>query len=935
MKSWIREYWDRTPDLKDWFDWGNYYDCFSAVFDSDHVDSYRANFGIEDDEDILFARDTSSFDSRNQGLVITNLGLNVIRNNSDGDSEYIGWHMFHYVKVDGDQLYFYDKDGECVSRLWKNFFFKNYSVDYRLTKLAKYLEKIARRVPEQFEIVELMDKEENSKALEKINHLLEDWDDGGLHYDKARCLLFLSPDGIKNQEVENEFNKALSLLSQGDPLITEILIGLAYINEENNMWRARNYYLLAMESPSETTDTVEIESMLSDLETESKEEMDHYIDHEYKSRKLLMPIDDSRIAGCVADGIDVFRMSNIPSCIKFPVGHPVSGELYIGHPFKPELYVPYETHEEAFFVDKVHELCYLLQCLGATEITIESLKGKDVRELYGDSLSVSADAGIKAFSGSGSYERNYSNDRGETSNTRRAMHLEFDPMRKPYVPESLVWYPESTEWQRLVQNRLNGNMLKYEERLSTKQTRIINSNEQEKVKASAKILWAKANVNVEKNTKSNFKESIETEWKVSVTFRSIREMDECEEQYTDDEYILNEKDMIFKTKDELSSSVKKYLEKIGVEYNQEKENILHYYELAKQGDAEAQYFIGRELHHGYLVNQSYAEAIKWFRKSADQGYARALFYLGYSYFNGHGVDKDYKKAIDLYEKAAKQGVDTAQNNLGYMYEHGFGVEQSYEEAVKWYRKAAEQGAAKSKQHLGECYENGNGVTKDYNKALELYKEALGVAIRDEEKEELKEKIDSLTAKMQGKAPVSITQSNDNEQEYIETLKEIIIEDGEITDRERRLLEKLRTKLGISEIRAKELELSLSNTTLTAEEQEYLDEYKSIAADGEITDKERKLLDKIRKMSGISEERAREIEKIVFPEKTKFDVIIKATGSKIFDVVKVVKTLTGLGLKETKELIDSVPKAIKEGVTKDEAESIKNQLIEVGADVYIK
>ena len=89
----------------------------------------------------------------------------------------------------------------------------------------------------------------------------------------------------------------------------------------------------------------------------------------------------------------------------------------------------------------------------------------------------------------------------------------------------------------------------------------------------------------------------------------------------------------------------------------------------------------------------------------------------------------------------------------------------------------------------------------------------------------------------------------------------IVEDGEITDRERRLLEKLRTKLGISESRAKELEDKLANPSLTAEEQEYLDEYKSIATDGEISDKERKLLDKIRKMSGISEGRAREIEKM--------------------------------------------------------------------------
>ncbi len=127
--------------------------------------------------------------------------------------------------------------------------------------------------------------------------------------------------------------------------------------------------------------------------------------------------------------------------------------------------------------------------------------------------------------------------------------------------------------------------------------------------------------------------------------------------------------------------------------------------------------------------------------------------------------------------------------------------------------------------------------------------------------EAQKDIDRVTAILNDGYTTSGTTDSANEQEYIETLKEIIAEDGEITDRERRLLEKLRTKLGISESRAKELELSLSNTTLTSEEQEYLDEYKSILADGEITDRERKLLDRIRRMSGISEERAREIEKM--------------------------------------------------------------------------
>ena len=71
------------------------------------------------------------------------------------------------------------------------------------------------------------------------------------------------------------------------------------------------------------------------------------------------------------------------------------------------------------------------------------------------------------------------------------------------------------------------------------------------------------------------------------------------------------------------------------------------------------------------------------------------------------------------------------------------------------------------------------------------------------------------------------------------------------------------------------------------------------------------------------------------EKTEFDVILKAAGGQKLKVVKAVKELTGLGLKEAKEIVDSAPKAIKEGVAKDEAEALKTQLEEAGAEVELK
>jgi len=70
------------------------------------------------------------------------------------------------------------------------------------------------------------------------------------------------------------------------------------------------------------------------------------------------------------------------------------------------------------------------------------------------------------------------------------------------------------------------------------------------------------------------------------------------------------------------------------------------------------------------------------------------------------------------------------------------------------------------------------------------------------------------------------------------------------------------------------------------------------------------------------------------EKTSFDVVLKSAGAAKLQVVKAVKEITGLGLKEAKELVDGAPKAVKEGVAKDEAETVKAKLEEAGAEVEL-
>ncbi len=74
---------------------------------------------------------------------------------------------------------------------------------------------------------------------------------------------------------------------------------------------------------------------------------------------------------------------------------------------------------------------------------------------------------------------------------------------------------------------------------------------------------------------------------------------------------------------------------------------------------------------------------------------------------------------------------------------------------------------------------------------------------------------------------------------------------------------------------------------------------------------------------------------VAEEKTEFDVVLASFGAKKLDVIKVVRELTGLGLKEAKELVEGAPKTLKEGVSKEEADSLKEKLVAAGAEVEIK
>ena len=124
----------------------------------------------------------------------------------------------------------------------------------------------------------------------------------------------------------------------------------------------------------------------------------------------------------------------------------------------------------------------------------------------------------------------------------------------------------------------------------------------------------------------------------------------------------------------------------------------------------------------------------------------------------------------------------------------------------------------------------------------------------EQIEELKQLRCGKKSSIHSSSSASVTSE---EQEYLEEIRACLDNDGEITSRERRLLDRLRKSLGITEARAKELETSVNN--MSDDEKEYQEELKACLEEGTISDRERRLLDRLRKSLGISEERAKAIE----------------------------------------------------------------------------
>lgn len=195
-------------------------------------------------------------------------------------------------------------------------------------------------------------------------------------------------------------------------------------------------------------------------------------------------------------------------------------------------------------------------------------------------------------------------------------------------------------------------------------------------------------------------------------------------------------------------------------------------------------------------------------------------------------------AFSLYERGAEIGDLCCISDVVRFYDQGICDDVDKEKALYWCKQAYDKYGVDLYQSLTQTDSCATVLTDSPVAQIE------SSLVQDESPK--------------NQSVVSSVEISSNEQEYLEELKECLA-NGSISDSERRLLNKIRSKLGISEARASELEQSLLKPQLTEDEKEYLDAFKDAMEDGVISDAERRLLDKIKKYNGLSDERAKEIE----------------------------------------------------------------------------
>ena len=321
------------------------------------------------------------------------------------------------------------------------------------------------------------------------------------------------------------------------------LIGALATDDDKYKERYLNGYNISTENMQYIFEDYRDESNWNDptASEEDRKEMIDLLESEkftsinYANRQLIfVGRDDDHIAGCYdhSNNINwVFTLNYVPSDIKFPIGHPQANTLYIAHPVNKEIYIPFEGSAYNFFIDKVHELCHLLQCLGATEISFKSIKGRETTMEVNGNWGIGGEIGATKYGkANGQYSQTNGYNSYQSKSSEMGLVMTANPKEYPFCPNDLKWLETETQWKNFVRQRLSGNVLSFNQTISTKSVSNISNSQKIEIKGAFENFMARVSANYERETDSTFKETEETEWEITAKFKPLEDYDNVDEK---------------------------------------------------------------------------------------------------------------------------------------------------------------------------------------------------------------------------------------------------------------------------------------------------------------------------------------------------------------------------------------------------------------------
>lgn len=305
-----------------------------------------------------------------------------------------------------------------------------------------------------------------------------------------------------------------------------------------------------------------IESEIKDQERFSEEWRftNHY---SFGERQFIFIVKSvEKITGCFdQDEIInwVFTLDKLPGELVFPTGHPQANTLYVAHPVHKGLYLPYEGAEELIFHEKIEEFCRLAQCLGATEISFNSIKGESVSKGFTSRLNVGGSVGVKGNTVGGEFTQDRTGSRASDLHKEVGYSYVLQP-QKAFVPSDINWLNIDKSWQSFVKQRIEGNILSYTKRISSSEAISISGSLQKSAKASFENLMLNVNGNFSIETDSTFSKSTNSEWEIQIQFASLDDLELVEQHENSDSQSVKQIEQ--QSSASLSEAEEKYKEEV-------------------------------------------------------------------------------------------------------------------------------------------------------------------------------------------------------------------------------------------------------------------------------------------------------------------------------------------------------------------------------------